>query len=46
MTEEKRVEKAMLQFISGGDNRDVKLLDQVLHKDFRVTNNGFMESLA
>ncbi len=42
MTEEERIEKAMLDFIKGGDHRDVTLLDQVLHKDFRVTNNGFM----
>ena len=42
MTEEKRLEKAMLEFIRGGDHSDVKLLDHVLHKDFRVTNNGFM----
>jgi hypothetical protein len=42
MTEKARVEKAMLDFISGGDNRDTTLLALVLHKDFRVTNNGFM----
>jgi hypothetical protein len=28
--------------INGGDNSDVELLDQVLHADFRVTNNGYM----
>ncbi len=42
MSENKNVEMAMLDFIKGGDNRDVDLLDRVLHKDFRVTNNGFM----
>lgn len=42
MTEEKRLEEAMMGFIKGGDNRDVVLLDRVLHNDFRVTNNGFM----
>lgn len=42
MTEEQRLENAMLDFIKGGDHRDVTLLDLVLHKDFRVTNNGFM----
>ena len=26
----------------GGDNSDTTVLDNVLHKDFRVTNNGFM----
>ena len=42
MSEKEKVEKAMLDFIRGGDNRDVELLDNVLHHDFRVTNNGFM----
>jgi hypothetical protein len=42
MTEEQRLENAMLDFIKGGDHRDVALLDHVLHNDFRVTNNGFM----
>lgn len=42
MTENKMVEKAMLDFIKGGDNRDVALLNAVLHPEFRITNNGFM----
>ena len=42
MSEDKRVEQAMLDFIKGGDNRDVTLLNTVLHPEFRITNNGFM----
>ena len=36
------IEQAITDFVKGGDNSDVALLDKVLHKDFRVTNNGFM----
>lgn len=38
----KLIEEAVLNFVKGGDNRDVNLLDKALHNDFRVTNNGFM----
>jgi hypothetical protein len=38
----KKIEQAITGFVKGGDNSDVALLEQVLHKDFRVTNNGFM----
>ena len=37
-----KIEQAITDFVKGGDNRDMALLDKVLHKDFRVTNNGFM----
>lgn len=37
-----KIEQAITDFVRGGDNRDVALLEKVLHKDFRVTNNGFM----
>jgi hypothetical protein len=37
-----KIEQAITDFVKGGDNSDVALLDKVLHKDFRVTNNGFM----
>lgn len=37
-----KIEQAITNFVRGGDNSDVALLDNVLHKDFRVTNNGFM----
>lgn len=38
----KAIEQAITDFVKGGDNSDVALLGKVLHKDFRVTNNGFM----
>lgn len=37
-----KIEQAITDFVKGGDNSDTILLDKVLHKDFRVTNNGFM----
>lgn len=37
-----KIKQAITDFVKGGDNSDTKLLDKVLHKDFRVTNNGFM----
>lgn len=42
MTEIDRIKQTIIDFVKGGDNRDLILLDKVLHKDFRVTNNGFM----
>lgn len=42
MSTTKQVEQAITDFVKGGDNRDINLLDKVLHPDFRVTNNGFM----
>ncbi|MDY7394611.1 nuclear transport factor 2 family protein [Aureibaculum sp. 2210JD6-5] len=42
MSEIKKIKEAITNFVKGGDTSDVKILDQVLHKDFRVTNNGFM----
>lgn len=40
--EQHKIEQAITNFVKGGDNSDAALLDKVLHKDFRVTNNGFM----
>jgi len=37
-----KIKQAITNFVKGGDNSDTALLDKVLHKDFRVTNNGFM----
>lgn len=37
-----KVKQAIIDFVRGGDTSDVDLLDKVLHRDFRVTNNGFM----
>jgi len=42
MNDNDRIKQAIIDFVKGGDNRDVELLDNVLHKEFRVTNNGFM----
>lgn len=42
MTTKEKIEQAITNFVKGGDLRDVELLDKVLHKYFRVTNNGFM----
>lgn len=42
MTTTEKINQAITNFVKGGDNRDTMMLDKVLHKDFRVTNNGFM----
>lgn len=42
--DKEKIEKVIIDFVKGGDNSNVELLDKVLHKDFRVTNNGFMGS--
>lgn len=42
MTRREKINQAIVNFVKGGDNSDVQLLDKVLHDDFRVTNNGFM----
>lgn len=42
MNDTEKIKQVIIDFVKGGDNSDVQLLDKVLHKDFRVTNNGFM----
>jgi hypothetical protein len=42
MTTREKIEQPITNFVRGGDNSDTVMLDKVLHKDFRVTNNGFM----
>ena len=42
MTTTEKINQAITNFVKGGDNCDTKLLSDVLHKEFRVTNNGFM----
>lgn len=42
MTTTEKIEQAITHFVKGGDHSDIDMLDNVLHKDFRVTNNGFM----
>ena len=44
MTQTDQIIQTITDFVKGGDSSDAELLDQVLHKDFRVTNNGFMGS--
>lgn len=42
MNKREKISQAITDFVKGGDNSDIKLLEKVLHDDFRVTNNGFM----
>lgn len=42
MTKIEKIKLTITNFVRGGDNSDTELLDEVLHNDFRVTNNGFM----
>ncbi len=42
MNENDRINQVIIDFVKGGDNSDVELLDKVLHKDFRVANYGFI----
>ncbi len=42
MSNKEKITQAITDFVKGGDNRDELLLDKVLHRDFRITNNGFM----
>lgn len=42
MTTAEKIEQAITNFVRGGDNSNIVMLDKILHKDFRVTNNGFM----
>lgn len=42
MNETAKINQAIIDFVKGGDTRDIALLEKVLHRDFRVTNNGFM----
>ncbi|MEO8234605.1 MAG: nuclear transport factor 2 family protein [Flavobacterium sp.] len=39
---EDKIKQTITDFVQGGDNSDVVLLDKVLHKDFRVSSNRFM----
>lgn len=42
MTKREKIELAITNFVRGGDNSDINLLENVLHSSFRVTSNGFM----
>ena len=42
MTENDQIINTITGFVQGGDTSNTGLLDQVLHKDFRVSSNNFM----
>ena len=42
MVTTEKIIQAITNFVEGGDNSDIILLNKVLHQDFRVKNNGFM----
>ncbi|MHA7058435.1 nuclear transport factor 2 family protein [Aquimarina sp. M1] len=37
-----KIKQAITDFVKGGDDSNADLLEKVLHKEFRVVNNGFM----
>jgi len=39
----KEIQQAIRDFIQGGDNSDVTLLNEVLHQDYRNVQSGFFE---
>jgi len=42
MTATEKVTLAITNFVRGGDTSNTELLDQVLHRDFRVLSSNFM----
>ncbi len=46
MTTKEKIEQAITDFVKGGYNSDVDLLNRVLHNDFRVGSSGFMGTLG
>lgn len=44
MPDHQKIITAISSFINGGDTSDIKMLKDVLHKDFRVSSNNFMGS--
>lgn len=42
MNQKENIIQAISDFVKGGDHSDVALLENVLHRDFRVTSNSFM----
>ena len=42
MTKTEKIKEAITNFVKGGDNSDIELLNKTLHNDFRIRNNGFM----
>lgn len=37
-----KMTQAIPDFVKGGNNRNIELLNKVLHDNFRATNNGVM----
>lgn len=42
MDDKYKIIQAITDFVKGGDESNLELLNKVLHDDFRLTNNGFM----
>ncbi|MES2780065.1 MAG: nuclear transport factor 2 family protein [Bacteroidota bacterium] len=42
MTTTEQITQAITNFVKGGDNSDLMMINSVLHNNFRVTNNGYM----
>lgn len=43
MTQQKEIIHTIADFIKGGDQSDIKKLDEVMHSQFRNVQNGFLE---
>lgn len=43
MTQQKEIIHTITDFIKGGDQSDIKKLDEVMHSQFRNVQNGFLE---
>lgn len=42
MKNTEKIQQAITDFVKGGDASDTELLENVLHKDFKVASNNFM----
>lgn len=42
MTDKNKIEQAIIDFVKGGDESNVELLNKVLHQDFIVNSYNFM----
>jgi len=41
MTQNEKIINAVTDFVRGGDERNIEKLDNILHQEFRNTQNGF-----
>lgn len=46
MTATEEITQAITDFVKGGDNSDLMMINNVLHDRFRVTNNGYKGTLG